>query len=544
MIASEHAIVAPVVLPLLAGAVLVVLERARPDWVRPAAVAAMLGGLAVALLLLDRAASEVVQTYLLGNWVAPFGIVFVLDRLSALMVMLTAVMASAALVWSLAGEDRAGPHFHALFQFQLAGLNGAFLTGDLFNLFVFFEVLLIASYGLLLHGGGAARLRAAVHYVAFNLAGSALFLIAVALLYSVTGTLNMADLSVKVSALEGTPAVLAQAAGALLFVVFAIKAALLPLYFWLPETYGAAATPVAALFAIMTKVGVYAMLRVTSLIFGDSGGEAAQLAYPILPLLAMATLVLAALGAVGATRLRVLVAYVIIASAGFLLLAFGLGQTETIAAGMFYLVNTTLVTGALFMLAHWIRLRRPEAEDRCVAQHDYPGRLQLALVYFVLAIAAAGLPPLAGFIGKALTLKAAWPLSLGPWVFAFVLGSSLLLVIAFARFGITLFWECHAAPKDKQPGKGVGKVRGAGGTPASPVTPAAPAAATAERLGIAILLSSALAAAAFAGPLGAYTSALAHQLTARTPYLESVRSKTPAPPAWDIRKEMRERGGK
>jgi multicomponent K+:H+ antiporter subunit D len=527
MTVSEHAIVAPVVLPLLAGALLVALERIRPAWVRPASVAAMLAGVAVALVLLDRAGSGAVATYLLGNWAAPFGIVFVLDRLSALMVTLTAVVAVAALVWSLAGEDRSGPHFHALFQFQLAGLNGAFLTGDLFNLFVFFEVLLISSYGLLLHGGGSARLRAAVHYVAFNLAGSALFLVAVALLYSVTGTLNMADLSGKVAGLTGTHAVLAQSAGALLLVVFAIKAALLPLYFWLPDTYGAASTPVAALFAIMTKVGIYAMLRVTTLIFGASGGETAYLADPILPILAMATLVLAALGAVGATRLRVLVAYAIIASAGMLLLAFGLGQRDTIAAGLFYLVNTTLVTSALFMLAHWVRVRREEVDDRCAAQHDYPGRLSLALLFFMLAIAAAGLPPLAGFLGKALTLKAAWPLPLGPWVFAIVLASSLLLVIAFARFGITLFWECHGKAKN-----------GASGDPRAAV------AAPAERWGIAILLAGGLGAAVFAGPLSAYTQATAGQLTARTPYLESVRSKTPAPPAWDIRKEMRERGGK
>lgn len=371
--------------------------------------------------------------------------------------------------------------------------------------------------------------------------GSALFLVAVALLYSVTGTLNMADLSGKIAALTGTHAVLAQAAGALLLVVFAIKAALLPLYFWLPDTYGSASTPVAALFAIMTKVGVYAMLRVTTLIFGASGGEAAHLADPVLPILAMATLALAAVGAVGAARLRALIAYAIIASAGMLLLAFGLGQTGTIAAGLFYLVNTTLVTGALFMLAHWVRVRRQEADDRCAAQRDYPGRLSLALVFFVLAIAAAGLPPLAGFLGKALTLKAAWPLPLGPWIFAIVLGSSLLLIIAFARFGITLFWECHVAAKEQTKGQAHDKAQpsSAGAPSVISATAAAP-----ERLGITVLLASALGVAVFAGPFSAYTQATASQLMARTPYLESVRSKAPAPPAWDIRKEMRERGGK
>jgi len=530
---TDHLIIAPVALPLLAGAVALLLDRAdghASARVRALGLAATFAGVVQAVVLLAHADTGAVETYLLGNWPAPFGIVFVLDRLSAMMVALTSVIALAALLWAVAGEDRTGAHFHALFQFQLAGLNGAFLTGDLFNLFVFFEVLLIASYGLLLHGGGRARLRAAVHYVAFNLAGSALFLIAVALLYSVTGTLNMADLAGKVSALAGTHAVVAQIAGALLMVVFAIKAALLPLYFWLPATYGSASTSVAALFAIMTKVGIYAMLRVTTLIFGDGGGEAARLAEPLLPVLAMLTLIVATFGALGAERLRVMIAYAIIASAGTLLTAFGIGQPSTIAAGAFYLVNTTVVTAALFLLAHWIRLRRQQADDRCTGQPDYPGRLGLGTLYFVLAIAAAGLPPLAGFLGKALVLQAAWPTALGGWVFAAILGSGLLMVVAFARFGITLFWECHGEAH-----------RAADASSDGSITAAPP---TGERAGFTLLLLLAFAAAVFAGRIGEYAQALAAQLVARQPYIDSVRQKQPAPPAWDVRKEMRERGGK
>ncbi|MFN7309491.1 MAG: proton-conducting transporter membrane subunit, partial [bacterium] len=328
-------VVAPIVLPLVAGAALLLLERHRPGWVPVLSLAAVLALLAIDLRLLAIAATGEVQAYLLGNWRAPFGIALALDRLAALMLLLTAVVALAALLYARGGDERRGPHFHALFQIQLMGLNGAFLTADLFNLFVFFEVLLIASYGLLLHGAGAARLRASLHYVTFNLTGSALFLIAVATLYGVTGTLNMADLADRIEWAGPDNAALIQAAGLLLLVVFSVKAALLPLYFWLPDTYAAASAPVAALFAIMTKVGVYAIARMYTLVFGESGGVAADLAQPWLPWLAMGTLLLAAIGALAAVQLRGLIAYLVVASAGMLLLALGLGTDQTIAAALF-----------------------------------------------------------------------------------------------------------------------------------------------------------------------------------------------------------------
>src|SRR5690606_2213561 len=230
--------------------------------------------------------------YRLGDWPAPFGIVLVLDRLSALMLVLTAAVALFSLLHAVQGQDRAGPLYHPLFQLQLVGLNGAFLTGDLFNLFVFFEILLIASYCLLVHGSTAPRLRAGVHYVVLNLAGSSLFLIAVGTLYGVTGTLNMADMAQKVALLGAPDAALVRSAALLLLVVFALKAALVPLYFWLPAAYSAASAPVAALFAIMTKVGVYSIVRVYTLIFGSGGGVAAEVATPWLLPLALLTVVL------------------------------------------------------------------------------------------------------------------------------------------------------------------------------------------------------------------------------------------------------------
>lgn len=287
----SHWLILPILLPLFAGSLLLLPLAER--WQRGLSLLAALALIPLSLLLIRTAASGDLSVYALGNWAAPFGIVLMLDRLAALMLLATAVLGSAALIYALRGDDRLGKHFHALFQFQLLGINGAFLTGDLFNLFVFFEILLIASYALLLHGGGAERVRSGLHYVILNLVGSAFFLIAVGTLYGLTGTLNMADMAQKIAMADAERAPLLAAAGLLLLVVFALKAALLPLYFWLPRAYAAASAPVAALFAIMTKVGIYSILRVYTLVFGDAAGELANLAQAWLWPLALATLGLA-----------------------------------------------------------------------------------------------------------------------------------------------------------------------------------------------------------------------------------------------------------
>ena len=287
-----------------------------------------------------------VQPYFVGDWPAPFGIVLVLDRLAALMLAIAAVIALAALAAAVAGErpwDARGRFFHPLFQFQLMGLNGAFLTGDLFNLFVFFEVLLVASYCLLLHGQGDARLRAGLHYVVVNLAASALFLVGVALLYSITGTLNLADLALRVPRVPPPDAPLVRAAALLLLVVFGVKAAAFPLYLWLPRAYAAAAAPVAALFALMTKVGVYSIVRVHGVVFGPDAGEAALVAAPWLAPAALATALLGVVGALAAPTLGRMAAYLTVASVGTLLIA--VGAFSTARSGRRALLSAALVAG-------------------------------------------------------------------------------------------------------------------------------------------------------------------------------------------------------
>ena len=525
LLLGGHAVIAPIVLPLVAGSLLVLLEKAGSRWVVPVSLlaTALLAVLAVSLVM--QASGGGVQAYLLGNWQAPFGIALALDRLSALMLLLTALVACGALLFAVGGDDRQGQHFHSLFQFQLMGLCGAFLTADLFNLFVFFEVLLAASYGLLLHGGTRARTQAAVHYVVFNLTGSALFLLAVSLLYGLTGTLNMADLAQKLPQLPAGQARLAQAAALLLLVVFAVKAALLPLYFWLPDTYASASAPVAALFGIMTKVGVYAIARTSTLMFGAEGGPVAHVAMPVLPVLALATLALAAVGVLAATRLRGLVAYVVVASAGTLLLALGLGTAGTVAAGLFYLVHSTLMAAAWFLLADRIVQARGGSE-RLEPQALTRRWAALGAGFFIVSVAAAGVPPLAGFFGKAMLLLAAGQTPMAAWVVAIVLGSSLAVMVALARAGSVLFWKPGAR----------------GALPVLPGLATTPQREAPQAAAIVGLLVALAASAVFAGPVGRYTQAAAEQLLDRRGYLQAVMGTMPVPAAHDVRQEMRTRG--
>ncbi|MFO7704903.1 MAG: monovalent cation/H+ antiporter subunit D, partial [Halopseudomonas sp.] len=406
----------------------------------------------LSIWLLWQADQGVLQVYAMGNWQPPFGIILLLDRLSALMLVVTAVLAFFSLLYGMRGDDQRGRNFHALFQFQLMGINGAFLTGDLFNLFVFFEILLIASYALLLHGAGSARVRAGLHYVVLNLFGSALFLIAVGTLYGVTGTLNMADLAVKIAEVPAVDAPLVGAAGMLLLVVFGLKAAIFPLYFWLPKAYAAASAPVAALFAVMTKVGLYSILRVYTLMFGEDAGMLANMAQDWLWPVALVTIALGAIGALAASSLNGLIAYLVVVSVGTLLAGVSLGTQEALSASLYYLMHTTWISGALFLFAGIIsRLRGPRFAARLVPGPDMPHSVLLSGLFFVAAVSVAGLPPLSGFVGKVLLLSAAGSGVLGAWLYAVVLSGSLIALVALSRAGSTLFWRHDAAAEAAEP---------------------------------------------------------------------------------------------
>ncbi len=476
----QHLVVLPVVVPLLAGAVMLFLAEARRPMRVTLALTSVLVQLAVGLGLLyltsDAAPyiwQEGVGVYAIGHWPAPFGIVLVVDRLSAVMVTLVAIVALATLVYSVARWDRPGQPFHSLFQLLTMGMNGAFLTGDLFNLFVFFEISLAASYGLILRGGGAERVKAGLHYIAVNLAASFLFLIGVALIYGIAGTLNMADLAGRAAALAPADRALFDAGAAILGVAFLAKAGSWPLNFWLPGAYSIAIAPVAATFAMMTKVGLYAVLRVGTLL-GEDERLGAALFY-----LGLATLISGTIAMLAAKHLARLVSYSVLVSMGILLAALGLQLEALTAPVMFYMIVSVLTTSAFFMLTGMTD--RTRITDPPVAEEDqetstrpiyvaygikepsvYGGDEEvgiaipaamafLGLMFVCCVLLVTGLPPLPGFLAKfallstALRSAAAVGVSPAIWTLcAAVLLSGLAGVIALSRIGMRLFWSVAA----------------------------------------------------------------------------------------------------
>ena len=444
----NHSLILPVLLPMFAGSLLLLGAGLSQRFKRCVSLLATLLLLPLSAYLLWLADQGVLQVYAAGNWAAPFGIILLLDRLSALLLVVTAVLGSFSLLYAVRGDDQRGRSFHALFQFQLMGINGAFLTGDLFNLFVFFEILLIASYSLLLHGGGVERVRAGLHYVVLNLVGSAFFLLAVGVLYGITGTLNMADMAIRVAAAGPDDAALLGAAGLLLLVVFGLKAAFLPLYFWLPKAYASATAPVAALFAVMTKVGLYSIIRVYTLILGDEAGTLANMANDWLWPIALLTLALGVIGALAAVSLNGLLAYLVVVSVGTLLAGVAIGTEQALAAALFYLVHSTWVAGGLFLLADLIARQRGVKHTLLIQGAALQNPHVLGGLFFFGAIAVAGLPPLSGFFGKLLLLRSLEPGLEALLLWPVVLVGSLLTVIALSRAGSTLFWRVGQSQLD------------------------------------------------------------------------------------------------
>jgi len=511
----QHLPVLPVLLPAFTAMVLLILgdhggsssghAPARLRWARRIGLASACLGLGLAVLLVGQAASGVLAVYRVGDWPAPYGIVLVVDRLGAMMLLLTSLVALPVLAYASGGWDAHGRYFHAMFQFQLMGLNGAFVTGDLFNLFVFFEVLLIASYVLMVHGQGGQRFKVGLHYVVLNLVASALFLIGVSLLYARTGTLNLADLALRVPMVLGPDAVVVQAAGLVLLVVFGFKAALAPLSLWLPATYAAAAAPVAALFALMTKVGVYAILRVQGVVFGPEAGDSALVAEPLLLPLALATSVLGVLGALAARTLERLVAWLTVASVGTILLGIGLFGSAGWAAALYYMANSTLVVAGLFLLSELVASQRGEAADKLVPAAPVAQPALLGTLMLLAAASAAGLPPLPGFIGKLLMLEASSAHAWQGALWGVILGGGFLTLVGLARAGSVLFWHVRVEPSDRA-------AVSSGGAGASPTLLAATLA----------LLAATVAMSVFAAPIQRYTALAAEQLLDRGAYARAV----------------------
>ena len=566
---SPHLIIAPVLLPVLTAALMLALGEQRRETLAGLNVGSCLVGLALSILLAwsvhhGAAPASPGQTpgsigtlgiYLPANWPTPFGIVLVLDRLSSAMLLLTSVMATAALIFAVARWDRIGVHFHPLFQIQLMGLNGAFLTGDLFNLFVFFEVLLAASYGLLLHGPGRQRVGAGLHYIAINLVASSFFLVGAAMLYGVTGTLNMADLAVRIPEVAAQDQAMLHAGVAILGMAFLTKAAVWPMGFWLVPAYSAAGAPVAALFSIMTKVGIYAILRLWSLGFS---GEEGTLRWGADWLVAggLATVAFGLLGLLQARQLGRVTGFGVMVTSGTLLAAIGFNQPTVTGGALYYLLSSTMAAGAMFLLIELIDRSRllesefPNPDDADPVpffldeiepprdtnldeqQEALTGRVIpastafLGFSFLACTLLLTGTPPLSGFIGKFMMLSGLLsteeagsalqePVSAAAWaMLALVIMSGVAALVALSRTGIRMFWT----PRDR---------------PAAQLK-------VLECLPIGLLLTLCLLISFRAEPLARYLQAAASELKDPHGYVQAVQGVRPLPPPSVTRRILRQ----
>jgi multicomponent Na+:H+ antiporter subunit D len=401
---SAHLPVLPILWPLATAVVLLLFFRRRVAAQRVVSVISLLALLAAEVALFGRLSGGEIAVYRLGNWETPFGILLMADRLSTIMLLLAGTTGLATLLFACADLDpqRQEFHFYPLFQFILMGINGAFLTGDIFNLFVWYEVTLISSYALLTLGGEARQLRAGLPFLALNLLGSTLFLAAVGLLYGVTGTLNMAHLSEVTAASHGAARLVVEVVAVLLLVVFGLKAAIFPLYFWLPDGYPAPPPAISAFFGgVATKVGVYSMMRVFPLVFPQQTGLVGE----VLLALGAISMLVGVLGAVCQIELRRLLSFHIVSQIGYLVFALGLFTQAGLAAAIFYMVHYTLVKCALFLVAGVM--------ERITGQNSVKkigGLMEsapaLATLFFIAGLSLAGVPPWSGFFAKLSVLVA------------------------------------------------------------------------------------------------------------------------------------------
>lgn len=466
----QHLIIIPILLPLIASAAMLALNERRRTLKRSIslATAALLVATATALLWsVSQSIDSGPMVYRLGNWPSPFGIVLVADRLSTIMLLLTSILGFTSLFYATARWDQSGPRFHSLFLLLLMGLNGAFLTGDIFNLFVFFEVLLAASYGLILHGSGTEKTSASLHYITINITASLLFLIGVALLYSVAGTLNMADLAVRLANTHSEDLAVLEAGAAILGAAFLVKAGIWPLCFWLPRTYAAAAPPVAAIFAIMTKVGIYIILRLSFLLFGKGAGGAAGFANDWLMYAGLATMAFGTIGLFSARQLSRVAGNYLLVSSGTLLASIGIGGEKLTSAMLFYMVSSTLAVSALYLIIEPVQrnadeddkiegLLEPVFDDEYIGTAKYqededevgvviPGTIAILGGGFIFcALLLAGLPPLSGFIAKFAIIDALFGnVVIAPphWtMIGLLILSGLATMMVMTRAGIDLLW--------------------------------------------------------------------------------------------------------
>jgi multicomponent Na+:H+ antiporter subunit D len=428
-------LVSPILIPLITAVAMMISWR-RTALQRRLAVASTVVLVAAAAYLMASVARGGIQAVQMANWPAPFGITLVADHLSAIMVLVTAVMAVVVTVYATGdiGRNHETYGYHPLFQVLLAGVNGAFLTGDLFNLYVWFEVLLIASFVLLVLGNTREQIRGAIPYVIINLVSSLLFLSAAGLLYGMTGTLNLAELSVALGGVENQALVTAVAV--LFLVAFGIKAAMFPLFFWLPAAYPTPPVAVSTFFgALLTKVGVYAMVRVFTLLFAHDAG----FTHTVILVLAGLTMITGVLGAVAQTEFRKLLSFHIVSQIGYLIMGLALFTPLALLGVVFFMVHVILAKAALFLVSGVANRMQGSFELERLGGLYRTSPL-LAVGFLIPALSLAGLPPLSGFWGKLILIRAG--LEVEQYLIAAVaLGVGLLTLYSMMKIWTQAFWK-------------------------------------------------------------------------------------------------------
>lgn len=435
----------PILIPLMSGAVSLVFWRSRLMQ-RLVAVGGTAGLLVTALWLLASVNREGILVMHMGNWAAPFGISLVADLLGAIMVVLTGIIGFAVAIYSLAtaGRGHEAYGYFPLMHLLLAGVAGAFLTGDIFNLYVWFEVMLVASFALLILGSEKAQMEGAIKYVTLNLLSSVIFLIAVGLLYGMVGTLNMADIARRLAAVEDQGMV--DALAMMFMVAFGIKAAAFPLFFWLPASYHTPPVAVSALFAgLLTKVGVYALFRVFTLIFHHSPGYT----HEILLWGAGLTMLSGVLGAAAQFEFRRILSFHIVSQIGYMILGLALFTPLAIVGGVFYIVHHIIVKANLFLVSGIVHRLGGSYQLKRLGGF-YRSHPWLAVLFLIPALSLAGIPPLSGFLAKFIVIRAGIEAeAYGVTAIALLVG--LLTLYSMIKIWSEVFWKSTPPEGDVAP---------------------------------------------------------------------------------------------
>jgi len=428
-------LILPILIPFL-SAVATLLAWGQRPFQRAMGVLGTVGLLGAGVMLLDSVWRDGIQTLQVGNWPAPFGITLYADLFSAAMVILAGLIGLAVAVYSLGSMDADRERFgyYAIFHILLMGVCGAFLTGDIFNLYVWFEVMLIASFVLMVLGGERAQLEGGIKYVTLNLMASALFLAAVGILYGVTGTLNMADLAHRLGRMSAPG--LTTALALMFLVAFGIKAAVFPLFFWLPASYHTPPVAVSALFSgLLTKVGVYALIRVFTRLFVQDVGYT----HTLILVIAGLTMITGVLGAVAQTEVRRILSFHIISQIGYMVMGLGMLTPLALGGAIFYIIHHIIVKTNLFLISGMVLYLRGTHQLKNLGglYRAYPG---VSFLFLIPALSLAGLPPLSGFFAKLALVRAG--LETGQFaIVAVALGVSLLTLFSMMKIWNEAFWK-------------------------------------------------------------------------------------------------------